>query len=327
MPLITERRAARKVLDSVVEHGAAMPIFCTASHWNTEAILLAAEKFCRKYEVESIPLSVTMTFNYPYMPQAQRVTRTGDAKFGFLSIMEHLALLCGTKDAPYGRVQVLPHLDHADPSRDLWALTEGTKYLASAMFDAQVYPRDENIAMTRDYVKHYGRELLVEGIMEELTVSAMHEGHGNTAEDAYPTLAAEYVRETGVDFLVADLGTEQQSAGSGNVRYLRERARALTAALGRPMLVLHGTSSLNRSQMENLAGDGVVRVNMWTKIAREAGKFAAFRLFEHAENICGNEFEAIESKQYLYDSIDKASEMMLEVLETLNYANFARSRS
>ena len=93
------------------------------------------------------------------------------------------------------------------------------------------------------------------------------------------------------------------------------------------MLVLHGTSSLNRSQMENLAGDGVVRVNMWTKIAREAGKFAAFRLFEHAENICGNEFEAIESKQYLYDSIDKASEMMLEVLETLNYANFARSRS
>ena len=45
MPLITERRAARKVLDSVVEHGAAMPIFCTASHWNTEAILLAAEKF------------------------------------------------------------------------------------------------------------------------------------------------------------------------------------------------------------------------------------------------------------------------------------------
>ena len=58
-----------------------------------------------------------------------------------------------------------------------------------------------------------------------------------------------------------------------------------------------------------------------------AGKFAAFRLFEHAENICGNEFEAIESKQYLYDSIDKASEMMLEVLETLNYANFARSGS
>ena len=138
MPLVTERRAARKVLDSVVEHGASMPIFCTASHWNTEAILLAAEKFCRKYEIESIPLSVAMTFNYPYMPQAQRVTRAGDAKLGFLSIMEHLALLCGAKDAPYGRVQVLPHLDHADPSRDLWALTEGTKYLASAMFDAQV---------------------------------------------------------------------------------------------------------------------------------------------------------------------------------------------
>ena len=225
MPLVTERRAARKVLDSVVEHGASMPIFCTASHWNTEAILLAAEKFCRKYEIESIPLSVAMTFNYPYMPQAQRVTRAGDAKLGFLSIMEHLALLCGAKDAPYGRVQVLPHLDHADPSRDLWALTEGTKYLASAMFDAQVYPRDENIAMTRNYVKRYGRELLVEGIMEELTVSAMHEGRGDTAEDAYPALAAEYVRETGIDFLVADLGTEQQSATSGNVRYLRGRGR------------------------------------------------------------------------------------------------------
>ena len=51
-----------------------MAIFCTASHWNTEAILLAADRFARKYEIDRIPIAVAMTLNYRNMPQVRRVT-------------------------------------------------------------------------------------------------------------------------------------------------------------------------------------------------------------------------------------------------------------
>ncbi len=324
MPIVTARKESLKVVDKVIENNASMAIFCTASHWNTEAILLAAKKLCDKYQIESVPLSMAMTFNYPYMPQAQRVTHCKNARIGFMSIMEHLHLLCDSDDSPYRNITVLPHLDHADPERDGWALTEGTKYLASAMFDAQRYPSECNISMTRDYVGKYGKNIMIEGIMEELVVADKHAKFGNSPAAGYLEKAASYVKATGIDFLVADLGTEQQSSGSGGVKYLKDRARDLTSTLGRKMLVLHGTSSLNDDQMVSLADDGVVRVNMWTKIAREAGKYAAKNLFKRSEAAFGEDFESVESNRYLMDSIDKASDMMLEILETLNYANFAR---
>lgn len=322
--IITDRKTSMKVVDQVIENKASMAIFCTASHWNTEAILLAAKKLCDKYQIESVPLSIAMTFNYPYMAQAQRVTHSKNAKLGFQSIMEHLHLLCNSSDSPYRNISVLPHLDHADPERDEWALTEGAKYLSSAMFDAQRYPAEKNMVMTRDYVGKYGKHLMVEGIMEELVVADKHAKSDTPVVDGYLEKAAAYVKATGVDFLVADLGTEQQATTSGGVKYMQNRARGLTEILGRKMLVLHGTSSLNQNQMLSLADDGVVRVNMWTKIAREAGKFAAGNLFKRAEAVFGGDFESVESNQYLMDSIDKASDMMLEILETLNYQNFAR---
>ncbi len=296
-----------------------MAVFCTASHWNTEAILLAATKFCDKYQLESIPVSLGMTFNYPYMPQAQRVTYCRNPQMGFLSIMEHLHLLCDNPGSAYRNIMVLPHLDHADPEYDQWALTEGSPHLASVMFDAQRYPSEKNIAMTRDYVKNYGKDLLVEGILEQLKVLDKYMETADSPADQYLQQAAEYVKKTGIDFLVADLGTEQQSSASGGVRYLQERARKLTDSLGKKMLVLHGSSSLNQDQMQELAGDGVIRVNMWTKIAREAGKYAAGNLFKRAEALFGNEFESAESNQYLMDSVEKASDIMMSILETLNY--------
>jgi fructose/tagatose bisphosphate aldolase len=194
MPVISARKDSQKALDSIVERGAAMAIFCTASHWNTEAILLAAKKLCDKYQIESVPLAIAMTFNYPYMPQAQRVTHCKDARLGFQSVMENLHVLCDSPDSPYKNIVVLPHLDHADPERDLWALTEGTKYLASAMFDAQRYPFERNVEMTRDYVAKYGREIMIEGIMEELVVADKHAKADVPAIDGYLEKADKYVK-------------------------------------------------------------------------------------------------------------------------------------
>jgi fructose/tagatose bisphosphate aldolase len=298
-----------------------MAIFCTAAHWNTEAILVAGQRIAEKYKLSQVPLAVAMTFTYPYMPQAKRMTYSGDERAGFLSNMAHLKALCDGPHAPYKNVVVLPHLDHADPKRDKWALTEGVPYLATVMFDAQKYPFEDNLAWTRDYVNTYGKKVLVEGIIEELSVGGQKQA---VQRDDYVEKAVQYIKETGVDLLVADLGTEQQSSRVGGARYLKARAQSLTSSVGgQAKLVLHGTSCLSADQMQNLAGDGIIRVNMWTRIVREAGQYAARQLIARQNAIEAGDFEATESHQYLIDSTEQAAQIMVEVMELIGYPHLS----
>jgi fructose/tagatose bisphosphate aldolase len=316
MTLIVNREEALEYTDLFRQRKASMAIFCTAAHWNTEAILLAGQRLAEKHHLGRVPLAVAMTYTYPYMPQAKRSTYSGNPWAGFVSQMAHLKALCDGPDTPYANVVVLPHLDHADPKRDHWALTNALPYLATVMFDAQKYSFEENLAWTRDYVAAHGREVLVEGVIEELSVAGQKQA---VQRDAYVEKAERYMKATQADLLVADLGTEQQSDHVGGVRYLKPRARELTRHLGKACLVLHGTSSLDDEQMRDLAEDGVVRVNMWTRIVREAGQFAAARLMERRSAIEAGDFEATESRQYLTDSIESAASSMLEVMELLGY--------
>ena len=317
MPLVTRREETLKITQQFRTDQASMAIFCTAAHWNTEAILLAAQHLAEKHGLARVAVAVAMTFTYPHMPQAKRITYSQHEITGFLSNMAHLKALCDGPHAPYANVIVLPHLDHADPQRDRWALTEGLPHLATVMFDAQKYPFEDNLAWTSEYVRTYGKQVLVEGIIEELSVAGKLQA---VQRDAYVEKASRYVAETQVDFLVADLGTEQQSDHSGGVQYLQHRAQALTNTLGDAKLVLHGTSSLTNDQMHNLAADGVIRMNMWTRIVREAGQYAARQLYARREAIEAGNFEAAESRQYLYDSTERAASLMLEVMELLGYA-------
>lgn len=318
MSIITDRTSALAVAQEYAARGACLAILGTASHWNTEAILLAAQRLQRSRGLDRVAVCVSMTFTYAHMPQCERVTFSRDPRAGFLSMMAHLQALCGSPDSPYAAVTVLPHLDHAHPVRDRWALTEGLPFLASVMFDAQSYPPDENRRLTAEYVAAHGKQVLVEGILEELAV------HGAAAHAApagdYAARAQEYVAATGVDYLVADLGTEQQAQTVGGARYLGERAREITARLGRPQLVLHGTSCLDPSQLAGLSRDGIARVNLWTRIAREAGQFAAQGVHERRSQIQAGEFDAADSRAYLMDSIERAAALMEETLIGLGYA-------
>lgn len=322
MPVLTDRSQAVDVIDELRDKNVSMAIFCTASHWNTEAILLAANRFAEENGIERIPLAIAMTYTYPYMPQACRVTYGGNPRDGFLSNLKHLEVLCGEADSTYSRVVVLPHLDHADPNRDRWALTEGSRYLASVMFDAQKYPYEQNRQMTREYVETYGKQVLIEGIIEELSVQGNATGKG---DKHYIEKALDHRNATGIDFLVADLGTEQQSSAVGRSVYQKDRARQLTAALGQSMLVLHGTSCLNEEQMIGLADDGIIRVNMWTRIAREAGQYAAENVVKRIDRIRAADFEATESRAYFCDSVEQAARVMQPILGLLGYGRLSAS--
>ncbi len=316
MTLIINKKQSNEKINLMREKNACMAIFCSASHWNSEAILLAADRYAKKKGISDIPISIAMTYNYPHMPQAKRVTYSKNAKYGFISNMNHINLLCGHDDSPYKNVSVLPHLDHANPTRDLWALTSGTEYLSSVMFDTQDVTDENGITLTKEYVKKYGNEVLIEGIMEQLSVL------GNIKiikNEDYIEKAVKFVKATNVDFLVADLGTEQQSSAIGKAKYLNNRAINLTKALNKKMLVLHGTSSLSSDQMMSIKDDGVIRVNMWTRIVREAGQFAASNIVNKYDKIKMGNFEQSDSKQYIYDSIEKAADIMEEIMDIIGY--------
>ncbi|MDR1505614.1 MAG: class II fructose-bisphosphate aldolase [Treponema sp.] len=319
MAFITDKNEARRLIYGAAEKGTCTALFCTGSFWNTEAILRGALNFADKHGLATIPVVVAMTSNYSHMAQARRITRCGDDRIGIKAVMDYCRLLCGGSGAPYSRVDVMPHLDHGDPKADRWALTEGAGYFASVMFDAQTYPYEENLAMTRDYVKAMGDKILIEGVFEGLSVG---DGQRARQQDDYVEKGVRFVKETGVDFLVADLGTEQQSAGTDS-KYLKTRAQSLTTALGKPMLVLHGVSSLTNEQIGTICNDGVIRANMWTRIVRESGQYAARHLIERSNRMAANDFEACEATAYINDNIDKASEIMEGIMGQLGYARLA----
>jgi fructose/tagatose bisphosphate aldolase len=233
MPVITEKEKVRKIYENAQKKSVSLGIFGTASHWNAEAILLAADRYAKKHNIKNIPVVVNMT---------------------------------------------------------------------------------------KEYVKEYGEQVFVEGIMDMLSV---HGGSAVSNTDDYIERAVEYVKTTKVDFLVADLGTEQQSTSTGGSKYLKERARNLADCLNKPMLVLHGTSSLDEAQIRGLFEDGVSRVNMWTRIAWEAGHYAGQKLVERMEALEKGNFESIDSRQYIYDSIDKAADIMEHMMDLFGYSNLA----
>jgi fructose/tagatose bisphosphate aldolase len=319
MAIVTQRGKSLEIFARAEKCGMSVAIFCTASHWNTEAILVAAQRVAKKYSLTDVPVVVANTFTYKHMPQARRFSYSTEPISGFLAHMGNLHALAEGKYAPYGDVLALPHLDHADPVRDRWALTAGIPYFSSVMFDCQTLPLEENIALTRDYVNAYGSQVMVEGIMEMLSVEG---GAAAKQVGAYCDNAKRYVKETGVDFFVADLGTEQQTKAVGGARYDKARAKALTFALERSMLVLHGTSCLSNSQVQGLAQDGVIRVNMWTRIAREAGQYAAEKLAARMDAVRQGDFEAAEANAYLRDNVEKAADIMVEMMELFGYANW-----
>ena len=133
MPVIHGRKNALKVLERARERNVPIPIFGTGSFWNIEAILIAAKNIREKYQISEMPVTVSMTYTYPCMAQAKRITSCSVPELGFRSVMTQLRTLVDSPESPYRDIVVLPHLDHADPERDVWALTEGTQYLASAM--------------------------------------------------------------------------------------------------------------------------------------------------------------------------------------------------
>ena len=97
MSVITERNESLRVFEKAAERGTSIGIFCTASYWNTEAILIAAQRIAEKYQIEKVPVVVATTFTYPHMPQCRRFLYCQDPKTGILSHFAYINVLAGSK--------------------------------------------------------------------------------------------------------------------------------------------------------------------------------------------------------------------------------------
>jgi fructose-bisphosphate aldolase class II len=164
----------------------------------------------------------------------------------------------------------MPALDHAFPWLDGDILEDYADQFATVMCDASEKPFEENVRLTAQYVdKVYGR-VVVEGAVDEIYEAG---GEGEKNEPTTVEQARRFLAETGVDVIVPNVGTEHR-ATAGEVRYHSDRAREISAAVGK-VLCLHGTSSLGREQLRELPMDGFVKVNIYTTLAVHGGQAVA----------------------------------------------------
>jgi len=279
MPLVIDRNAVMDVYSEAASLGTALPAFCAEDFATLEAILASIVQFGEKIGVDDLPIVPSWTCRYPFRPQMKFVAACGDPILGTELMLSNLEILMGPT-SPYRKLRVMPHLDHAFPWLDQDVLTNYADRFASAMCDASEKSFEENIALTARYVEQVGDRVVVEGAVDEVFE---HDG----AEKNIPTSpeqAARFVRETGVDLIVPNVGTEHRNTAD-RVHYRTVEARAIRDAVG-PIMCIHGASSVIEEDLSSLPGDGFVKVNIYTTLALHAGQAVSRHVLRELGNVC-----------------------------------------
>lgn len=288
----------REIYAEAAERGWVLPCFCTENLVTTESILTAARDWGAAHGMKNVPVTVAMTINYPHRPQALNFTNTGDWATGLRLFMSELEALT-RPGAPFADLRVLAHLDHVqvDEDRSLWTagLSEfSLGDFSSIMFDASTLPFEENIRLTADFTAKNRDKIYIEGACDEI-MDATGSQHNDvtTAESA-----DRYMSGTGVDMIVANLGTEHRASGK-ELMYHGDAARAIKAKVG-SKLVLHGCSSVPNSQVKGLFADGVCKVNIWTALERDSAPALFAHSVRHASLTAGPKaVDALVAEGYL----------------------------
>ena len=260
MPIITGRENVLAVYEQAAKKGWVIPCICSENLTTTEAILTAASEFAKEKGYERIPITLAITNQYDHRIQSVFYTSTRRWDIGLKLFRSDLEIVSQV----FPNVDVLIHLDHAQHDTDAEMLESDLSMYSSVMYDASTLPMEENIAKTKAYVQRKGHELLIEGACDEI-VDATGEAR---CEITDADKCERYMKETGVDVVVANLGTEHRASGQ-DLHYYSDAAKAIKAKIG-PRICLHGTSSVSNDQIAKLFDDGICKVNIWTALERDA---------------------------------------------------------
>jgi len=280
MPLILTRPEVLAVYAEAAARRRVHALFSTENLTTTEAILAAAREYGERIGEPDLALTIGITHRYPERPQSSAYSHTGDPVMGMRLFQADLRTLTAP-DSPYGRLRVLVHLDHGQHDVDTDVLDAPAGLFSSVMFDASTLPFEENIAATRRYVERHHDEVVIEGACDTIA----HFGEAGSTPCTAPDDAERYYRSTGVDWIVANLGTEHR-AGIAKLRYRDDVAREIARRIG-PHLSLHGVSSVDPERLGQLFEDGIGKVNFWTALERDSSAELLAALLENAAASAG----------------------------------------
>lgn len=268
MPLITERIEVLGIYSEAAKKKWVIPCFCTENLTTTEAILAATKAYGEKIGISNLPVTIAITNCYSHRSQTVNYTHTRNWEVGLNLFINDLKVLTSSY-SPYHNLRVMLHLDHIQHDADSSLLGWDMTRFSSIMYDASTLPFDENIRLTAKFVQEHGNEIVIEGACDEI----MDAGNGGN-DLTTPENADKYIKQTGCDFIVANLGTEHR-ASAAKLKYYGDLARQIKTRVG-GKIVLHGASSVETSKIKKLFNDGICKVNIWTILERDS----VDRLFE-----------------------------------------------
>lgn len=260
MPIITGRENVLAVYAEAARRGWVIPCLCSENLTTTEAVLSAASQFAADKGYDRIPITLAITNQYDHRHQSVFYTHTRRWDIGLRLFRTDAEII----SEAFPNVDLLLHLDHAQFDSDAGLLESDLSMYSSVMYDASALPMEENIKRTRDYVSRKGHQLLIEGACDEIVDATGADRCEITSADK----CEHYMRETGVDMVVANLGTEHR-ASSQSLHYYADAAKAIRRRIGHK-ICLHGASSVSNSQIKRLFADGICKVNIWTALERDA---------------------------------------------------------
>lgn len=281
MPIITGRENVLALYDEAAKNQWVLPCFCSENLTTTEAILSAVKDFGDANGIENLPVIVAITCRYDHRTQAAYYTHSRRWDVGLRLFLADLHVLAGN-DSPYGKLRIMIHLDHIQFDDDHELLTWDLSQFSSIMFDASKLPFDANIALTKQFVRERGEEILIEGACDEIVDATGIQ----RSEPTSPDNADRFFRETGVDLIVGNLGTEHR-ASAKDLHYLGGQAQLIKKRVG-SRIVLHGASSVPGDQIAGLFRDGICKVNLWTALERDSSPALFTAMVENASKVAGS---------------------------------------
>ena len=293
MPVIKDRKQVLDIYKEAEQNKWVLPCFCSENQTTTEAILDATKEYGNEISIKDLPIIVAITNQYNHRTQSKYYTHTRRWDIGLKLFMEDIKVLTD-KGSPYEDLRVMVHLDHTQFDDDRELLSWDMEQFSSIMFDASKVPFDENIRLTRQFVKEQGDKIVIEGACDEIVDAAGNEKSELTSAEK----AERYFRETGVDLIVANLGTEHRASGK-YLKYRGDYAKEIKEKIG-TRIVLHGASSVPADQIAMLFDDGVCKVNIWTSLERDSSPVLFKSMVENASRVAGKEVvEALKKAELL----------------------------
>lgn len=211
-------------------------------------------------------------------------------------------------------VPVALHLDHGTYEGSKKAIEAG---FSSIMFDGSHYPIDENIRMTKEFVKKT-REL---GISLEAEVGAIggeEDGVIGGGEVADPQ-ECKRIADLGVDFLAAGIGNIHGKYPENWQGLNFEVLTAVNEISGDTPLVLHGGTGIPSDMIKKAISMGVSKINVNTD-CQLVFAAATRKYIEEGKDLVGKGFDPRKLLKPGCDAIKKVVTEKMELFGSINKA-------